>query len=421
VTTPGLLPGLLGSGTDNPAREPAPKAAPRPRQSDDAAAVVVAESEPQGIGTAQLDLRENLPPDTALLKVVARKPGAEDLFELQGHFRGKTWVTTEDELRDQGRLGTILANEIDGEVELAKAVECYRWLQTWSITKHRLSEWLTELRSKAAEEKFVLRLIVWDDTDFGIPWELFWHGDDGWLGVLVPVIRWTTVHDPKRHRQFSAEAGEFGGSDVLYFEDDKLPGAAQASIKPPAGTGYVQKKSMEQLLQALASLSRGYGLVYVRGHGIHSTDLSAATLAGVRLSELDGRPLPSLRLSRPLVFLNACNSARPVIDKRFGDAANRNFAEVFLRKRAAAVVATMAEVPAAQSASLADRLISQARSAGVCLPEALRAHRKKYSRGLPDFTAPLTPEEQNRVRAFLYASSFAYFGHPEAVFKLAAP
>jgi hypothetical protein len=416
------MPGLLGSGTDIPAQPPAPQAAQRPQQSDDAASgAAAAEAAPEKIRTARLDLSKNLPRDTALLKVIVKRLDGEDRFELEGHFRGKMWVTSSDELRHQGRLGRILADEIDGEVEPAKAVECYRWLQSWSITKHGLAKWLTGLRSRAAQEKFMLRLIVWDDTDFGIPWELFWHRDGGWLGVLMPVIRWTTVHDNERHDQFSADPGQFGGSDVLYFEDGKLPGAAQASIDPRTGAGYKPMDNMEQLLQALASLSRGYGLVYIRGHGVHSADLTMATLAGVRLSELDGRELPSLDLSRPLVFLNACNSARPVIDKSFGDDANRNFAEVFLRKRAAAVVATMTEVPASQSAVLARNLIKQARLGDVCLPEELRAHRERYAGALPDFTAGLTPLQMHRIRAFLYASSFAYFGHPEALFRLAAP
>ena len=422
MTTSGLMPGLLKSGDAISAQPPTPRPAPRPQPPDDAVpGPAAAESEPQEIHQAYPDLSKNLPRDTALLKVVMKRSEGQDCFHLEGHFRGEAWVTTPEELKHQGRLGKVLADEMDGSVELTTAVDCYRWLQVWSTTKYRLTKWLAKLRCQTAEDHFVLRLIVWDDTDFGIPWELFWQPDAGWLGVLIPVIRWTTVHDEHRTDQFSADPGQFGGGDVLYFEDQRLPGAAQASIAPRAGTGYAPMDTMEDLLQALARLSRSYGLVYVRGHGVHSTDLSVATLAGVRLSELYGRPLPALRESKPLVFLNACNSARPVFDKSFGDAANRNFAEAFLRKRAAAVVATMAEVPAAQSAALARTIIDQARSGGVHLPEELRAHRERYAGSLPQHTTGLTPVEQNRIRSFLYASSFAYFGHPEAVFKLATP
>jgi hypothetical protein len=129
--------------------------------------------------------------------------------------------------------------------------------------------------------------------------------------------------------------------------------------------------------------------------------------------------LPGLARSRSVVFLNACNSARGVIDRALGDRLNRNFAEIFLRQRAAAVVATLAEVEIGHSAALAKRIVRDARDhGGVRLPEFLRQHRARYASLLPGDTLNPTREEQMKILAFLFASVFAYFGHPESVFRL---
>ena len=177
---------------------------------------------------------------------------------------------------------------------------------------------------------------------------------------------------------------------------------------------------MEDLLRELDGPGK-YGLVYVRGHGVRSTDLFQATLAGVCLADLAGRLMPGLGNAGSFVFLNACNSARPVIDRSFGDEANRNFAEVFLRQHASGVIATMAEVPVGHSAVLARKLVGRARSGGIRVPEYLREHRERYANRLPVHTTGLTDEQQHAVLAFLYSSVFAYFGHPDSVLKLAEP
>jgi CHAT domain len=303
-------------------------------------------------------------------------------------------------------------------------MRCYIFLKEWSYTKYELSRWLTMLRSTLDTQ---LRLIVWDDTDFGIAWELFWHRtDDGpaWLGTVVQMIRWTTVHDQDLHDQFSAEAGEYGGAgEILFYEDSELVKSQlhRICVEPLPCPGYRQAATMHALLDALADASQTYGAVYVRGHGKHNNEVEKAILAGVSLAKLAARELTALRKSRALVFLNACNSARAVIDPVFGDGANRNFAEAFLRQRARAVIATMAEVPIGQSAVLAQTLVRKARGESVRVPEYLRAQRDRHARVLPEPTDELPEIAYNRIRSFLYVSMIVYFGHPDAVFRLGRP
>ena len=345
----------------------------------------------------------------------------QDCFRLELYWRHRIRVTDDPkELKRQGRPGFVLADELDHGISEPEAVDCYIKLRAWSETKYELTQWLTVLRRKIGTD---LRLIVWDDTDFGIPWELFWHAMEeapAWLGTAVQVIRWTTVHDANRHDQFSVEESHSIGRDVLYYEDPELTAPATTIHYPSGCPGYRSAPTMEDLLDALTR-SASYGLVYVRCHGRHDPDLFKSTLADVRLADLSGRRLPALGDSKSVVFLNACNSARPVIDKSLGDESNRNFTEIFLRQRASAVVATMAEVPIGHSAAMARNLVDKARADGVRIPEFLRDHRALYAKNLPDSTSGLTKLQQQKIRSFLYASVFAYFGHPESVFRLAEP
>ena len=122
-----------------------------------------------------------------------------------------------------------------------------------------------------------------------------------------------------------------------------------------------------------------------------------------------------------MVFLNACNSARQVPDKGPGDNASRNFAEVFLRKRAVGVVATLAEVGAGYSASLPRKLVDLARDDGVRIPEFLRTERVNEACGLPKNTLDLSDDDRRKILSFLRVSMFAYFGHPESIFKFGDP
>jgi hypothetical protein len=408
-----------------PAASPQPRPAAAPATTEPGPQVV-ADAETLELEATRTDLSRGLPDDTALLRVVPAMVDGQQCFRLEGSFRRRPWATARaDALRRQRRLGLVLADELDRVREDATlASRCSTMLKEWSSTKYELSRWLTELRGELGTR---LRLVVWDDTDFGIPWELFWHrmGDTtAWLGTVVQVIRWTTVHDPERHNQFSADSGDYGGTgEILFYEDGTLVQSPAHRIcpQPLPRPGYRQAPTMQDLLTTLGDGSQAYGAVYVRCHGTYHRQIDRAMLADVSLATFADQELTALRKSRALVFLNACNSARAVIDERLGDGANRNFAEVFLRHRAAAVLATMAEVPVAQSARIAQVIIEKGRADGIRPSEYLRDLRARYAGNLPTGTHQLTAIDHARIGAFLYISMVVCFGHPDAVFRLEQP
>jgi hypothetical protein len=425
VTATDPLPRLIGGGA-GPTKPPVQRAARPPDEPVPEADAFAADVELTELRATWQDLREELPEKVALLKVIPHKrhDGA-DCFQLEMYsHRGIHTAKDRAALERQGRPGLVLAEKLIRDVDLATAVDCYDELLDWSNTKPELTSWLTELRKDTGDD---LRLIIWDDTDFGISWELFWHEMDkspAWLGTVAEIVRWVTVRTPGWGRQFSAHKCDIAGGSILYYEDPALLPTANHSIRDPAGPdSYIDGMTMTGLLRKLEDEANAdqYGLVYIRGHGKHSNLRRGATLADVSLLKISGLQLRALRGSRTLVFLNACNSARQVPDTGPGDSTSRNFAEVFLRRHATGVVATLAEVGATYSASLPRKLVIQARAGGVRIPEFLRTERAKEAQGLPKNTLGLSADEQQKILSFLRVSMFAYFGHPEAVFKLAAP
>jgi len=433
MTIEAELAASLRGAAGAPARSPGPREAPPPPAPESPPAhLAAAAAAPEGISAARLDLAASLPPKTALLKVVMARDDGKDAFQLEGYYSGRMmWASDPEDLRHQLKPGMTLARKLSGGASIDTAVDCYRFMLNWSLGKDGLKRWIADLRQALGTE---LRLIIWDETNFGIPWELLQlHPTGGkdteWLGVAVQAIRWTTIRDPARFAQFSAEQVHRSEGRVLSYEDTGLPGNPKFGFAASGHPGIVPKGDMEALLAELADESKRYALVYVRAHGVHGDSLDASTLAGIRLSDFEGYALPALRESRAVVFLNACNSATAVIDTYYGNNLNRNFAEVFLRQHASAVIATLAEVPVGPSSALARRLLKEARGEGVNIPEFLQARRAAYfgdvlrtvhEAGIPVSTQNLTLEQKVAIQAFMYASVFTYFGHPQTILKLEA-
>jgi hypothetical protein len=416
---------VVGPLKDEPYRRLDPAAATRPYTSVTPAGEI---AEPNALRPAGKDLSEPLPRDVALLKVIPADVGGQPGFRLEGYFRGQIWTGSETDLSSQLKpeqsIGEVLDTadgNVDNPVLREAAVGYFKLILAWSRTKYSLHRWLTDLRRVVGAD---LRLVVWDDTDLGLPWELYrFQVDDQhlWLGAAMQVIRWTTIHDADRHDQFSAVRNSRpSGAEILCFEDRALvPENSHHTITNIALC--TEMETLVRLCRALDSDSDKYGLVYVRAHGKYGGSMTTTTLGDIDLATFETLHLRAIRTSGSVVLLNACSSARPVFDPAPGDRANRNFAEIFLRHHARAVVATLGEVPIASSAALARKVVREARQQGVHLPELLRRRREDAARELPRDTLELTDRHKHAILSFLHDSLYVYFGHPDFVFTLGEP
>jgi hypothetical protein len=342
-----------------------------------------------------------LPPEVAVLWI--RTHGI-DQFSLRGANKRVQLPTTHTHYmqRPEGLSLSTLARDHGGKA--AKVV--YGLMRRWSRTKPELSRWLSALLERFGAD---LQLVVADDTGFDIPWELFCLVDDSdgptrIVGTLVAITRLQSL--PSRRVLDESPAECRGG--VLAYVDDNLSSAAEER-QSLRGTEPVA--NLAALRTALRDgLSSPCALVYVAANAsFHdSLDELAIGRAGDRLTwmdlDLEDRLL-LLRGAACIVFLNACESAKPAMDPVVNDRYPSGFPELFLRRGAGGVIGTAGLVDSTVAAYIGRQVLEKARIGNGSSPaEILRELRAEAASEIrsPDDIQP----------RFLWPFMYQWFGHP---------
>lgn len=414
------LGGAIPLGPGMPARPPAPEplAVPRP------AAVPEHVAEPQEavrLPAAPVDPDARLPAGFAKLSVQRAygEPG-QDAFWLTGHS-GELETRLDSEYTRLRPDDLVLHSLRPGSS--VPPSEILLGLAEWSEGQAPLVRWIDGLRARHGPE---LQLVVWDDTDYDIPWELLHlpgrpeHGlVAGILGALVTVVRWTTVREAGT-TPFGTPAS-CSGHVVGYY-------AEQMSRDVEVFEGYVPRAHIGTPRTFLTELARpdlGAGLVYMGCHAEYGTRAHEVKIASVSWSDLNRQTMPALRGGSTLVCLNACESGRLFDNRGRGESALRGFAELFLRKGAGGCIATSGKV----GDDVAHRLIRELVGRVCADPElpvarALREFRASAVARLPDPLSWLDvdggdrTERQREILLVLYSFMFLYFGHPQTTLRL---
>ncbi len=304
--------------------------------------------------------------------------------------------------------------------------EFLRQLRIWSSQKGELTKWLYYHRRKHGE----LKLAVWDDTGYRIPWELLWlppkpgetGPEPGFLGAVLTVTRRVSTHVafPEIMQTF-ANSGrrQARGPVAAYF-------ATGMASDEALFTDYVVDPlaSMEALFANLATQSRALSIVYVACHGTFSDRPDEFVLGGMpygRAVEFD-YDLLRLRSQPVLVFLNSCVSGLESVDTgKYNDRAQRGFAEVFLCSGAAGVLATTGAVGKDEARILADKLFKHLKTdPGLSVAEAVRQLRAQaldeMNKNPQWFLSGLSDDERNAadkaLLPLLHPFMYVYFGSP---------
>jgi hypothetical protein len=222
-------------------------------------------------------------------------------------------------------------------------------MSAWSREKGQLARWLSDRRSA---HRTRLNLVIWDNTGFRIPWEMFWvprnlasTHDGGFLGVVMTVTRW---HDqglpfPESFRLFAPRSGQATGGVAAYIDRSMSRDRSLLSdfdVKDVATMESLLAYLMDETAEPLA-------LVYVACHGQFGSSLVDWRLGGLSYTRASYLADCFHRLYRnpALVFLNACNSGSADWEgESYYDRALHGFAEVFLRGGAGGVLATTARI-----------------------------------------------------------------------------
>ncbi|WP_335977218.1 CHAT domain-containing protein [Streptomyces sp. CA2R106] len=440
--------GAAGAGPRSP--RPAPLPVPRPARAPDAA---VPDTPPEALGTATTDPTGRLPGGLAQLRVQrARSAAGEPAYVLTGTCGGS------EEERPYGPPEPQLPpTDINlARVHAAGAVpsQFYRAVRHWSQLQRPLVGWLNDQRARHGA---ALHVVVWDDTDYEIPWELLLlttgdGGPDLPLGAAVPVARWTTIRELRR--PLLDVPADCSGRVLGYFD-----GRMRQDIDVFAPFDHEPHTDVDRFLDRLDERRRdpdrpdhpdnpgradrpdhpdrpgepdrpGLGLVYMGCHGTHGKRIDDLTAGMLTWHEMDEPAMRALRggtgSDGTLVCLNVCHSGRLVENKGGGEDALRGFSELFLRKGAKACIATRGEVGESEARALLRHLVKYARERpGVPLAHMLRDFRAlavgQLPRRLPRTREPgggQDVEAQRRVLTLLYHFMYVYYGHPLTTLRL---
>ncbi|GAA2107275.1 CHAT domain-containing protein [Actinomadura alba] len=395
-----------------PRRPPAPPAAPSAPEPETG----LETGEPVVFDAFTADLGAGLPTGMALLVVIPVEQGGTPGFRLRAVCCCASLVEFGDVYgRPDLALGSLVA--ADGLLP----VDVLSSMRTWSRTKKGLIRWLDARRAAHGDD---LQLVIWDQTGYGIPWELFWlerapgsGRSEGWLGGLVTVTRWLSIETAwgevvRDYRSEHTCAGPVAAYVAAEMEHDvSLFGAYHLE----------NSDSLHTLAKALEE-GDPLAMVYVACHGTYGARLSDCVLGGVPLDRFDPRRFDRLGPAATFVFLNACHSGSLVDDAgRFRDRALRGFAEVFLRSGAAGVLATSGRVGDRQAHEMADQLFRHLRDhPGRSVAQAVRDLRAEMARMTPDDLLDVDgPEGNRRLLPLLYRFMYVFYGSPRTAVSLA--
>jgi CHAT domain-containing protein len=387
-------------------RRPAPPRPAAPSEPD----LDLEAGDPQVFDAFTADLGEELPTGMALLVVIPVELAGAPGFRLRAVCCCGPLVEFGDvHGRPDLALGSLAS--VDGLLP----ADVLSTMQTWSRTKGTLIRWLDSRRAAHGDD---LRLVIWDQTGYGIPWELFWlerapcsGRSEGWLGGLVTVTRWLSIATAWGEVVRDYRSVHLCAGPVAAYVAEEM-----AHDLTPFHPYHVERSdSMPALAKTLQAEGDALAMVYVACHGTYGTRLSECTLGGVPLDRFDPKRFDRLGSAATFVFLNACHSGSLVDDAgRFNDRTLRGFAEVFLRSGAAAVLATSGRVGDRQAYEMAGQLIRHLHDhPGRSVAEALRELRGEVACLTPDDLLEMEGTEANKsLLPLLYRFMYVLYGSP---------
>ena len=366
---------------------------------------------PQAVAVNRVSLIDGLPRDSALLRVDSSSMNGKRCFRLTFQFRGTSQESRDDDVAEQEVPALGLADITRREDWL----DDHRQVRGWWDQMSRLGKWMRDLRATEP-----VRLIIWDTTPYQIPWELYYlhepkdEGQSVWLGSVIEIARWTSLLQGP-DAAYDAEQRAAQGSMLLLEmlgRDASHDGVADLA----ESLGCLALRDRDAWLRELGREDLRFALMMVHCHGEHAENANRFTIAGLTMNDLDHQPMPALTASRPVVILNACNTAMVVKAGRDVPRATRSFANVFLNKGASAVIATVGEVDLDQTHDFMTLLFKGA--AENHRVSALLLAWRKYHADRIMGRSRTDPELPGLLKDFFHAFLYVYFGHPDSTLRL---
>ena len=372
----------------------------------DAAASVERRFDPRAI-----NLADGYPPSVAVLRVYAC--GAKR-YGVVGHHRDA----------ELPPLPTREAPTRPMQIEELTSRDFFDLMTEFSSTNVEIRKWLKEVRKGCEANGQELLLLIADHTVLGIPWEMFRLANTSHdcLGSWVTTARWTkAIDDADEDVLLTVGPDECSGGVVAYIDPDergKITADLQVVDELAAADTHDDLCKFQNLLKE----ERGdCGLVYLLCHGFIAASVLDMQLGSrlkaanrVRLAVLRRLAMRLLQQSQSVVFLNACDTGRPVEDRDYlCDHHRRDFCEMFLGKGARGVVATLDKVEVGHAARVAREFLELAlEHPDWPVARLLRELRRRAVQALAE-----DPTDEQLERWF-YTFLYVYYGNPLTVLRL---
>lgn len=353
----------------------------------------------------KVKLDEVLPEQTAIMHIVAKNSG---VITVKGWNRRAEKLNTDLPAWDPIRL-----SDFTGQNSQISPKEVRQRVTNFSRTKigPEFIRWLKVLRERFHSD---LCLIISDDTDLETPWEMLELEDEEYLGAMVKVCRWLPVRYFDEWSVLKVSNVEKQGT-ILSYLDDKDLGLDQTYLERQALKVLKRRecKNSTELLNMLGDKgpSSNVGLIYLGCHGYDGMSFGSRYKLDQRITvynlEIPFRyPEP-----RPIVFVNACESARI---RREGQDYFKGLLEIFLARFASGYIGTLGKVGSVYASTVASRILEDASKVdGIQIAEVLRRLKAEAAKAVKeDESVSLSDEErQKREVKFLYAFMYVFYGN----------
>jgi hypothetical protein len=256
-------------------------------------------------------------------------------------------------------------------------------------------------------------IIIVEQVASRVPWEMLSLEDKTVLGARVIVTRWIVISHDSTTIELDPAAVHGRHGHVLSYVDgleEKLNDFG-AALKVRSR----EQRSIRTLAKELRAEPNGLALVMLTCHGIFERPESAGQYGSEknehdRITRLDLVEIATPVGPRPLVFVNACHSARLTSSNEDTTRLPVGLPEVFLRGYARGYLGAVGEISLEFAAEFGACILDQASTfSGVCVAELLFERRRRAA-------ANRANDPETFVNTFMYV----FYGSPHDRLLLAA-
>ncbi|MCL4264735.1 MAG: hypothetical protein KJ069_16045 [Anaerolineae bacterium] len=274
--------------------------------------------------------------------------------------------------------------------------------------------WIKKLHQKFDAS---LQLVITDNANSEIPWEMVSLPEGPFLGELWSIVRWFYIKDATTYEDLwmQPKQQQHVGGIIAYYDSTGAQAVREKQVLDELVTVY--HNTVQQLHHRLKQSLRGMGMVYLGTHGIFSYQDKKHKIAvgswqnpADRILALALEDLPPCRTQRPVFFVNACHSGRLIRDSLglFG------LPEILLSHVAGGYIGTLGPVNAHYAVEVAEFVLKKVRQEmGYVNPaealRRLRTYTAQQEREVPDSDPQAKTRHQTEL---IYTFMYIYFGNP---------